>query len=398
MPKPKFFISSTIHDLKHLRSALKWWLQEYGFSVNASEYNDFEKPLDENSYKACLEAIKACDYFVLIISERSGGNYDDTATITQMEYRFAYELMKKGKIKVINFALSEIWNSHAELRKKINKIPETRQTKKQKEQFKIFRFIDEVRRVAEMKTGKNPIGNWIHVINSFEDIVSVLETNVIKHDSLFEKKVWHQIKSELIQNLRTLGSNHKGALYPIAFLSHKLFGSFVLDLNMNKIQLTKDQINNFGIFYLSSTNVSKTSIRRLESAFKDGYFLEYSFENDDYVSGDSNQIAEALLFSLNKIKEASNTLHSNSTEKFLEIKREKDKGSNLVSQIDVFLGLELYDDILYSMDLIKNLILLKEKKDYIIPVRPISNRIPDEVRPGSEDKLTDEIINKYLYE
>ena len=54
--KPNFFISSTIYDFKDLRSSIKWWLEENDYIVSASEYNDFEKPLDDNSYDACLKA------------------------------------------------------------------------------------------------------------------------------------------------------------------------------------------------------------------------------------------------------------------------------------------------------------------------------------------------------
>lgn len=39
--KPVVFISSTIYDFRDLRSALKFWLEEFGYEVMASEWNDF---------------------------------------------------------------------------------------------------------------------------------------------------------------------------------------------------------------------------------------------------------------------------------------------------------------------------------------------------------------------
>ena len=65
--KPVFFISSTIYDFADLRSSVKWWLEENEYLVNASEYNDFNKPLNKNSYEACLSATVAGVH-------RSGGN------------------------------------------------------------------------------------------------------------------------------------------------------------------------------------------------------------------------------------------------------------------------------------------------------------------------------------
>ena len=53
------FISSTIYDFSDLRGALKFWLSEMGFRVQVSEFNDFEKPIEPNSYEACLDAIRS---------------------------------------------------------------------------------------------------------------------------------------------------------------------------------------------------------------------------------------------------------------------------------------------------------------------------------------------------
>jgi len=63
---PTFFLSSTIYDFRDLRSAVKFYLEELGCRVLASEYNDFLKPLDRHSYEACLKAIEQTDYFVLV--------------------------------------------------------------------------------------------------------------------------------------------------------------------------------------------------------------------------------------------------------------------------------------------------------------------------------------------
>jgi hypothetical protein len=48
--KPRIFISSTIHDLKDLRSALAYWLEEFGFDVILSDQNDFPQKPVMNSY------------------------------------------------------------------------------------------------------------------------------------------------------------------------------------------------------------------------------------------------------------------------------------------------------------------------------------------------------------
>ena len=111
MKRPTFFISSTIFDFQDLRSALKFYLEEQGCKVLASEFNDFTKPLDKHSYQACLDAIHAADYFILLIGSRVGGWYDERSriSITQHEYREAYALHKAGKLKLLNFVRADVW-------------------------------------------------------------------------------------------------------------------------------------------------------------------------------------------------------------------------------------------------------------------------------------------------
>lgn len=64
--KPTFFISSTIYDFRDLRSAIKFYLEEQGCTVLASEFNDFAQSVETHSYEACLKQIQAADYFVLL--------------------------------------------------------------------------------------------------------------------------------------------------------------------------------------------------------------------------------------------------------------------------------------------------------------------------------------------
>ena len=111
MKRPSIFLSSTIYDFRDLRSALKYHLELQGCSVLASEFNDFQKPLDEHSYDACLQSIEQSDYFILLIGSRVEGMYDTDGqiSITQQEYRTAYELHKRGRLHIMTFVRSEVW-------------------------------------------------------------------------------------------------------------------------------------------------------------------------------------------------------------------------------------------------------------------------------------------------
>jgi hypothetical protein len=110
--RPRIFVSSTIYDFRDLRSAVKFWLEKLGYDVQMSDHADFDKPLDTNSYDACLRAIDTCQYFVLFIGSRVGGPYNniDRTSITRMEYRRAYERFKSGKLTLVPFVRREVWD------------------------------------------------------------------------------------------------------------------------------------------------------------------------------------------------------------------------------------------------------------------------------------------------
>lgn len=197
MHRPTFFISSTIYDFRDLRSALKFYLEEQGCKVLASEFNDFEKPLDKHSYEACIESIRSADYFVLLIGTRVGGWYDEVnqISITQREYREAYQLHTAGRLRLLNFVRSEVWQAKED-RRALAKYLETtnldaptrnaianHSSKTAANANFLIRFIDEVSRNEETKRavqgkGPAPSGNWIHVFTGFRDIVDVLNGQV----------------------------------------------------------------------------------------------------------------------------------------------------------------------------------------------------------------------------
>lgn len=89
--KPLVMISSTVSDFADLRSALKFWLEENGCVVSISEANDMDKPMGPGTIESCLEAVRRSDFYILLIGTRKGWTLSDGASVTQLEYRTAYE-------------------------------------------------------------------------------------------------------------------------------------------------------------------------------------------------------------------------------------------------------------------------------------------------------------------
>lgn len=238
MQRPTVFISSTIYDFHDLRSSLKFYLEEQGFTVLASEYNDFKKPLGIHSYEACLEAVRSADYFILLIGSRVGGWYDEPnrISITQQEYRVAYELHKAGKLKILTFVRSEVWQAKEARRELHNHLKAERakeqrrrwdflsfiglrkpkldeETKKGIENHEskfmddpefISKFISEVGKNSETKRavsgqGAAPSGNWIHQFSTFRDVVDALNGQLFSSIPLEDMTTHTLLRQELRQ-------------------------------------------------------------------------------------------------------------------------------------------------------------------------------------------------------
>lgn len=220
--KPIIYISSTIYDFQDLRSALKYWLEQLGYEVMLSDFNDFSKPLEQNSYEACLRAIERANYFILLIGTRVGGLYDTSQklSITRMEYRRAYELVQQGRMKLVTFVRQDLWNVREDRNALKDFLLNDYKLKREIESEdinKIFRhpstfvndvaatfaFLKEVGRVEEMKQamtagGNFPIANWIHQFSTFQQIIDTLSTLFEVKRSLSDVALSVNLKREFI--------------------------------------------------------------------------------------------------------------------------------------------------------------------------------------------------------
>ena len=64
---PRVFISSTYYDLRHVRTAIKDFIESLGFETVLSENFDVFYHKGISVQTACLDDIKKCDIFILVI-------------------------------------------------------------------------------------------------------------------------------------------------------------------------------------------------------------------------------------------------------------------------------------------------------------------------------------------
>jgi hypothetical protein len=230
----KIFISSTVYDLRDIRSAIDFHLTELGHEVYLSELPSFNPANGKSSYDACFKKIESCDLFVLLIGSRVGGLFPsiDPISITRAEYRHAYELSQSGRIEIITLARKEILDvleDRSAVARYLTREYDIPPDAAAEADSKILRdaqhikdFIDEVGRKDEMKEAaatmgkvQLPVNNWIAPFASYRDVISTITRRLqggTPVSSIFLKQ---NLLRELHNNIRAMSSNHEGKVMPI---------------------------------------------------------------------------------------------------------------------------------------------------------------------------------------
>lgn len=210
--KPSVFISSTIRDFKDLRSALRFWLEEGGFEVWLSEYNDMEKSPGANTFEACFETIRKADFYILLIGGLRGSLYssDPDVSVTQQEYRVAYnEFAQQERPIPILFVRAQVkgeldgWARRGGL----GEPPFEDAT------F-VRDFVAEVTKeqrttAAVQGIGPYPPANWLHKFHDFRDIIDALKVELrLRVDVPFER-LSTSMKLDLEFTLSALVGKHQ---------------------------------------------------------------------------------------------------------------------------------------------------------------------------------------------
>ncbi len=301
MKKGKVFISSTIYDFKDLRSAIKYWLSELGYEVYMSEYSDFPRNAEDNSYQTCLSTIEQCDWFILLIGNRVGGKiHDDISdqiiSITRKEYRVAYDLFKKGKIKkVISFIRKDVWTAKEERNSLCNatdnedlaNIIKSTPSKHAYEPSEIFSFIDEVRRIDDMANankGKTeyPKNNWINLFDNFTEIVDTLKIELNLSNN-FSTLIWNaNITEEIKQNLKRLVVKNSSGTFGFYSTITAIRDKCIEQLRENgksHVMLSYNDCAVIGGTFIVNI-ILKSHI--LKESLLEGHFLEYNATINKY--------------------------------------------------------------------------------------------------------------------
>lgn len=190
---PKVFISSTVRDLADLRSAIKFWLEDFGFEVLTSESADFPHPLDRDAIAAALAPIAECDYYLLVVGMRVGAlAADEGISVTRAEFRHARSLRREvGKPHMLHLVRAEVHAArHSAVPPRGLSAEDWSTTRS---------FLTEI---TTEEVGGDP--NWLHAFSSFRDVVDVLRATLRVSGPLRRRALEVNLKWEIVENTREL--------------------------------------------------------------------------------------------------------------------------------------------------------------------------------------------------
>jgi len=320
--RPRVFVSSTIYDLADLRSAAKFWLEEMGYDVQMSEYNDFARKPELSAFDECFEAVRACDYYVLIVGDRRGAWFDEPQriSVTQKEYLTAREAFiasgKRGPKLVclvresVQTALRERQamtgrTSASRSRRRfrllmiasraLHRKPRTPDSTLQDPEF-TAEFLRQVgQREATgsaARTGTEfPVGNWVSSFSGYRDFVDAIRNALNIRAPLARGATLESVRAELERNLRlSMNKTTSGRIFYKDFWLRTVPEEVQVtggDLKQGVI-LSRRQFDDVLRYLLAGTIRPDTfAMAGLDQAIRSGALLDFDPSVNRFVSSDA---------------------------------------------------------------------------------------------------------------
>lgn len=165
------FLSSTCYDLPDLRAELEEFLQEKGHGTLLSDRETFPVNPGVHRHDICIDNVKLCDLFVLVINKRYGAPYyrDESISITHAEFRQAIA----SKKQIIVYVRRNVFDERMSYQK--NHTAEKPYIPAHVDKNEVFTFIDEIQK-DETGIWLQQFDNSVQVKQSLLKVFEVLTT------------------------------------------------------------------------------------------------------------------------------------------------------------------------------------------------------------------------------
>ena len=277
--RPRVFISSTVRDFADLRDALKYWLEEMGFEVQLSEHTDFDRRPEAGAFQACFEAIRANDYYVLLVGHRRGMWYDESnrLSVTRQEYRTALESFDSiEKPRIIAAVRSDV----VVALKERERLGATEGDSLLEDPQFTAEFIREVRGDDAVAEGAQE-PNWLAPFRDFRELIAILRITLGIRGPLPRVAVLEGLRRELQNNLRLMLRNHRNRPSYNHFWLNTVRREVILgegDLGQfdGSVELTYEQMKNVIAYLIGGLQPPEQFVQiALNDCITSGALLDY---------------------------------------------------------------------------------------------------------------------------
>lgn len=293
LSKPRVFISSTIRDLADLRSALRHWLESAGYDVQLSEYTDFDRSPDDDTFESCFANVAKSDYYILLVGSARGGWYDERerVTITRQEFRIARQAASQRPIRIIAFVRTQVatalkqWQDDGRPKCASSVLADPVFTDE---------FIQEVE--ALDNEGQGVGSRWVYRFSDFRDIIDALR-GPLRLDTDIERRLLRDnLLNELLYNLSLLVT--KSGKERI-FAKHSWVGSVRKGITIRKddigktIWLTSKQLGMLGLIAVGNPWKALRQ-EAIGNALTSGLFLNVNPQTGEMEETEANAALASL--------------------------------------------------------------------------------------------------------
>ncbi len=280
---PVIFISSTVLDLGDLRSALKFWLEEFGFEVRTSEATDFPRPLDRGAAEAALATIEGSDYYLLIVGARRGSTFPGRdISVTHAELLEAQRLYSTtGRPQLLTFvrrSIDDLLRAHAQPRE--------------------ISASDWDGVAAILRSARDErLSSWVNSFETFRDIVDVLRATLKISSPMRRRALEANLLAEIRTNTAVMWHKEaaQGGIWPPPLLMEPSRVPDVVthDDVLGDVVLTRAQTQSVLEYHLEAFGVPDRIVTiALDAAIASGEFLEFDAPTSALRVG---QLQNALL-------------------------------------------------------------------------------------------------------
>lgn len=297
--RPRVFLSSTVKDLADLRSALKYWLEEYGFVVFASEWPDFPHLLDRETVAAALGPIEQSDYYIAVLGMRAGSIVKGTnISATRTEFRRARELHRvAGRPQMLHLVRTDVMAA-----RRLGKPAGIDAD----EWTAITAFLEEV------ETPEQPGDpNWVRAFGSFRDVADTLRATLRLTGPLVRRALEANLKWELTENAKELVFRLGDRVVPKAYHLPKIQPSGTGLTDTVRVE-PGDAVRIF-LFRLSLPRTATISRAALDEAINSGQFLDYDASTSSFTIGPLQRCLLDLRQQMLRLDSLAETISGNAT-------------------------------------------------------------------------------------